>query len=48
MVVAEKNGDGFEERVTRGEALEPAEESTMADIQMIQRFVEIENATLSS
>lgn len=35
----------FEERVTRGEALEPAEENTMADIQMIQRFVEIENAT---
>jgi hypothetical protein len=35
----------FEERVTRGEALEPEEENTMADIQMIQRFVEIENAT---
>lgn len=35
----------FEERVARGEALEPEEENTMADIQIIQRFVEIENAT---
>ncbi|KAI3205319.1 hypothetical protein DTO027I6_5318 [Penicillium roqueforti] len=35
----------FEERVARGEALEPAEENIMADIQTIQRFVEIENAT---
>ncbi|KAJ5517603.1 hypothetical protein N7453_000025 [Penicillium expansum] len=35
----------FEERVARGEALEPEEENIMADIQTIQQFVEIENAT---
>ncbi|KAJ5366032.1 hypothetical protein N7517_008918 [Penicillium concentricum] len=35
----------FEDRVARGEALEPAEENTMADIQTIQQFVEIENPT---
>ncbi|KAJ5795338.1 hypothetical protein N7457_001937 [Penicillium paradoxum] len=35
----------FEDRVTRGEPLTPEEESTMEDIQTIQRFVEIENAT---
>ncbi|CAI7600314.1 unnamed protein product [Penicillium glandicola] len=35
----------FEERVARDEALEPEEENIMKDIQIIQRFVEIENAT---
>ncbi|EKV13515.1 hypothetical protein PDIG_13570 [Penicillium digitatum PHI26] len=35
----------FEERVARGEALEPEEENIMADIQSIQQFVEHENAT---
>ncbi|KAJ5146561.1 uncharacterized protein N7515_001125 [Penicillium bovifimosum] len=35
----------FEDRITRGEALTPEEESTMEDIQTIQQFVEIENAT---
>ncbi|KAJ5318160.1 hypothetical protein N7508_002668 [Penicillium antarcticum] len=35
----------FEERVTRGEALTFEEEGTMEDIQSIQHFVEIENAT---
>jgi hypothetical protein len=35
----------FEDRITRGEALTPEEESTMEDIQSIQQFVEIENAT---
>ncbi|KGO76197.1 Protein of unknown function DUF544 [Penicillium italicum] len=35
----------FEERAARGEALEPEEENLMADIQTIQQFVEIENAT---
>ncbi|KAJ5500863.1 hypothetical protein N7463_008113 [Penicillium fimorum] len=35
----------FEDRVARGETLEPAEENTMADIQTIQQFVEIENPT---
>ncbi|KAJ5775034.1 uncharacterized protein N7511_000045 [Penicillium nucicola] len=35
----------FEERVTRGESLTFEEESTMEDIQNIQRFVEVDNAT---
>jgi hypothetical protein len=35
----------FEDRVTRGDTLQAEEENTMADIQTIQRFVEIENPT---
>ncbi|KAJ5181364.1 hypothetical protein N7491_000916 [Penicillium cf. griseofulvum] len=35
----------FEDRVARGDTLQPEEENTMADIQTIQRFVEIENPT---
>ncbi|KAJ5563120.1 hypothetical protein N7461_001881 [Penicillium sp. DV-2018c] len=35
----------FEDRITRGENLTPEEESTVEDIQRIQEFVEIENAT---
>ncbi|KAJ5957987.1 uncharacterized protein N7479_005137 [Penicillium vulpinum] len=35
----------LEDRVGRGETLEPEEENIMADIQIIQQFVEIENAT---
>ncbi|KAJ5998255.1 hypothetical protein N7522_009915 [Penicillium canescens] len=35
----------LEERVTRGETLTPEEENAMEDIQSIQRFVEIDNAT---
>jgi hypothetical protein len=35
----------LEERVTRGETLTHEEENAMEDIQNIQRFVEIENAT---
>ncbi|CAG8247236.1 unnamed protein product [Penicillium olsonii] len=35
----------LEDRATRGDSLSFEEESTMADIQSIQQFVEIENAT---
>lgn len=35
----------LEDRVTRGEPLTPEEERAMEDIQSIQRFVDIENAT---
>ncbi|KAJ5165694.1 uncharacterized protein N7500_007524 [Penicillium coprophilum] len=34
-----------EDRVARGECLKPEEENTMADIEIIQQFVEIENPT---
>lgn len=35
----------LEDRVMRGESLSPQEEQTMADIQAIQQFVDLENAT---
>lgn len=35
----------LEDRIMRGESLSPEEEQTMADIQAIENFVEIENAT---
>lgn len=35
----------LEDRAMRGESLSPAEEQTMADIEAIQQFVDLENAT---
>ncbi|KAJ5088971.1 hypothetical protein N7532_007655 [Penicillium argentinense] len=39
------NKQELEDRVMRGQSLSPDEEQKMADIQVIQHFVEIENAT---